>query len=55
MVVFNNEVCVDELEENEKFSCINNLCIKNLIIVFDIGDIFDFFVGFFVKKENNVY
>lgn len=39
-----------------KFKCILKVCIMDMsIILFKIGSIFDFFVGFFVMKEDNIY
>lgn len=60
LVLFDNVLYVKDIKCDkffkEKFEYVLGLCGMDLIILFFfIGDIFDFFDGFFVKKIGNLF
>lgn len=60
LVLFNNEICVDDLLANEKseakFKRTSKVCTMDTSITpSKIGSILDSLVGFFVMKEDNTY
>lgn len=58
-IIFNNDFCVESLIENDllenKFKKVLKGCGLEKMVFFEIGDIFELFMGFFIKKIDNSY